>query len=331
MRIVINRAGGPDALKAEEARRPRVPAGHLLVENRYAAVNFIDTLIRRGAMPAGAMPDLPHVPGVEGAGVVDTIGPGVTGYSPGEVVAWMGRPGAGGYGRYSLVPPHAVARLAATTPPAEAAGLPVNAVTAWQLLVKIGRVEPGETVLVRAAAGGVGTMLVQLAKLLGARVVAVCSKAKLPFIREQGADHAIAYDADDVGRAVMAITDDRGVDIACNPVGGATVASDLACLAPFGRLLIYGFLAGEPQGSFASDLVPHFGKSVGLHVSDVYTLYDTRPDVFASALAEAVGLLEAGVLRPRLHAVLPLRDASQAHEMIESGDVAGKIVLEVGP
>ena len=327
-RICLTQFGGAEVLELQPVGRPTPRRGEVLVRNHAAAVNFIDTLVRRGAMPPGSV-KLPHVPGVEGAGVVDAVGEGVTSLSAGDPVVWIGPVGAGGYATFSLLAPHAIARLPDGADPTLAAALPVNAVTAWQLLVNLGRVRPGETVLVRAAAGGVGTMLIQLARHLGANVIAVCSDSKLSYARAQGADHAISSTSDDVPGQILQLAQGRGVDVACNPVSGDTVPEDLRCLAAFGRLLIFGFLAGPPRGCFAPDLVQHFTRSVGVSVSDLYTLFNERPDAFKSALEQVLSLHAQGILRPHVHAVVPLHEAATAHDMIERGENLGKVILDI--
>lgn len=328
--VALHTTGEPQVLTRIPTTRPVPGPLDVLIRNRVAAVNHIDTIIRRGAMAAGSMPPLPHVLGVEGSGVVEAVGAEVPDYAPGDRVAWMGRIGSGGYGTYSLVSPDSIARLSEGMALDSAAALPVNAVTAWQLLVRMARAEPGETVLIRAAAGGVGAMLIQLAKHLGAKVIAVCSSTKTPFARAQGADHVLSSTDGNIAETVLGLTGGRGVDIACNPVSGDTVLEDLGLLAPFGRLVIFGFLAGEPNGVFSPDLVRHFGRSVSVQMSDVYTLLGSTPATFKSALQEMVSLHERGVLRPGIHARFDLVDAWKAHEMLEQGRAMGKLVLDIG-
>jgi len=328
-KVVLRATDGPEVLDYVPAVQPSPGPCQVLVGNHTAAVNFLDTIIRRGEMPPGAMPNLPHVPGVEGSGVVVSVGPEVGGFVQGDRVVWMGPIGAGGYSTYSILRPQWMVRIPDGMPIDMAAALPVAAVTAWQLLIKIGRVTAGETVLVRGAAGGVGTILIQLAKHLGARVIAVTSRSKLDYVLGEGADHALSYENDVVAEEVLRLTDGRGVDVACNPVSGPTVPEDLKCLAPFGRLLIFGFLGGEPKGAFATDLVQHMNRSIGVHVSDVYTLLDTDSTAFGMALHEAVALWSAGVLRPQVHAHFDLADAGKAHAMLESAKTMGKILIHI--
>lgn len=329
-KVVFSTTGGPDVLEYVPADMPVPGPQDVVVRNSAAGVNYIDTIIRSGQMPAGLMPALPHVLGVEGSGIVESIGADVASFAPGDRVVWMGPVGSGGYADHSVLRPGLVAKLPDSTPLDIAAALPVAGITAWQLLVRIARVKAGDTVLVRGAAGGVGTLLIQLAKHLGAHVIAVTSSSKVEFVRTQGADHALSYADDSVAEEVLRLTGGRGVDIACNPVSGPTILEDMECLAPFGRLLIFGFLAGTPQGAFDPDLVRHIGRSIGVHVSDVYTLLTADPTAFAAALQEVVELFGAGILRPAVHARFGLRDARMAHLALERSEPKGKILLTTG-
>lgn len=328
--ISIPKAGSPDVLERIDTGTPALPApGQVVIRNRATAVNFIDTIIRRGEMPAGAMPSLPHVPGVEGAGVVEAVGEGVERHRPGDRVCWMGAIGAGGYGTHSVVAAPYVARLAPSVELEAAAAIPVNAMTAWHMLVNLGRVEPGQSVLVHAAGGGVGTMAIQLARHLGLTVVGTASSEKLGHVREQGAHLALDYRSDDLAAALLDFMDGRGVDLTLNPVGGATLAADLDLLAPFGTAVIFGFLGGAPAGTVAETLVRHFGKSVAVRVSDIYTYFNVGPEAFGRDLARLLALHGEGILRPHIHARMPLTRAAEAHRLLEAGTVTGKLVLAI--
>lgn len=326
--VVIPEIGGPDVLRQQEAAIPTPGAGEILIRNHAGAVNFIDTIIRRGEMPAGMMPTLPHVPGVEGAGVVEGLGDGVEGFALGDRVAWMGPIGAGGYGTHALVSAPYVTRIAEDVDFTTAAAVPVNAMTAWHMLVNLGGAAAGKTVLVHAAAGGVGTMIQHIAKHLGMNVIASASTDKLDYARAQGADHVIDYRREDVTARVKELTGGRGVDLSLNPISGETLKSDLDALAPLGTVVLFGFLAGPPAGSFGEDLAAHFQKSVAVRVSDIYTYFIDAPQAFNADLAKVFALLEQGVLRPQITA-LPLSEAAEAHRRLEAGETTGKLVLAI--
>lgn len=328
--VILRVTGAPEVLVGEAREVPKPPEGQVLVHNHAAGVNHIDTLVRRGLLPPGVMPDLPHVPGVEGAGIVEAVGEGVTAVSVGDRVAWMGPIGSGGYGSHSVVPAIGVAALQPDADLVPAAALPVNAMTAWHMLVNLGRTGIGDAVLVHAAAGGVGTMAVQLAKHLGAKVIATASSGKHAHVLSQGADHVLDHMAEDVTSAVLDLTGGRGVNLSLNPIAGETIAGDLAALAPLGTVMLYGFLGGLPANGLAADLAARVGGSPGIRMSDIYTYMLDRPEAFHADLKTVLGLYEAGIVTPHLHAVLPLDDAALTHRLLEDRLVQGKLVLATG-
>lgn len=326
--IHIPQVGSPDVLQRIE-HDIRVPTkGQVLIRNHATAVNFIDTIIRRGEMPAGMMPDLPHIPGVEGAGFVEAVGEGVQGISVGERVAWMGPIGAGGYSTHSVIDAHYVTPISASTSFNAAAALPVNAMTAWHMLVNLGHAQAGDTVLIHAAAGGVGTMAIHIAKHLGLTVIASVSSGKKDYARAQGADHVIDYKTEVLVERVKEITDGRGVDISLNPISGDSLRDDMSALAPLGTVVLFGFLAGPPAGTFAEDMAQHFQKSIAVRVSDIYTYFTAKPDAFNRDMQQVFELARSGVLVPTI-TVQPLVDAAQAHQRLEAGETTGKLVLEI--
>ncbi|WP_170334545.1 quinone oxidoreductase family protein [Ruegeria arenilitoris] len=326
--LEITRIGGPEVLRKTELAVVAPGEGQVLIRNYANAVNFIDTIIRRGEMPEGMMPDLPFVPGVEGAGVVETIGAGVDGIAVGDRVAWMGPVGAGGYGTHSVIEASFVTRMTDDVSFETAASIPVNAMTAYHMLVNLGAAKAGKTVLVHAAAGGVGTMALQIAKHLGLTVIASVSTDKTSYAHEQGADHVINYRKEDVTARVMELTGGRGVDLTLNPVSGDTLKSDLDALAPLGTVVLFGFLAGPPAGNFAEDLAKHFQKSVAVRVSDIYTYFTNHPNAFNADMATVFDLLKQDVLRPQV-TTLPIEEAAEAHRRLEAGDTTGKLVLRI--
>lgn len=326
--VLIPETGAPEVLKQHDMPLPAPKPGEVLIRNHAGAVNFIDTIIRRGEMPEGMMPELPHVPGVEGAGVVEALGEGVDSFAIGDRVAWMGPIGAGGYGTHSLIAAPYVTRISDGLAFTDAAALPVNAMTAWHMLVNLGGAAAGKSVLVHAAAGGVGTMIQHIAKHLGMTVIASASTDKVDYAQAQGADHVIDYRREDVATRVKELTDGRGVDLSLNPISGETLKSDLDALAPLGTVVLFGFLAGPPTGTFEGDLTKHFQKSVAIRVSDIYTYFVNRPEAFNADLARVFDLRQQGVLRPQV-TTLPVTKAAEAHRRLEAGETTGKLVLNI--
>jgi NADPH:quinone reductase len=208
-----------------------------------------------------------------------------------------------------------------------AAAAPVAYATARHMLFDTVRAKTDDWILVRSAAGGVGSAIVQLARNAGLRTVALANSSKLDFVRAQGATVAFDYRRPDLIDSVRAATDGGGIALSLNPVGGATVAEDMALLAPMGTLISFGFLAGPPENSFAELLLPHFNRSVGLRVSDVYTSFAADPAVMTAHLAAIAAALASGDIAPPIEAALPLTKAAEAHRRLEAGEACGKLVL----
>ena len=326
--ISITETGAPEVLQRIERELPAPAKGQVRVRNHVTAVNFIDTIIRRGEMPAGMMPALPHVPGVEGAGVIEALGEGVEGLSVGDRVAWMGPIGAAGYGTHSVIEAPYVTPISDDTSFEAAAALPVNSMTAWHMLVNLGRAKAGDTVLVHAAAGGVGTMIQHIAKYLDLTIIASVSTDKQDYARAQGADYVVDYKTENLVERVKEITNGRGVDISLNPISGESLKADMEMLAPLGTVVLFGFLAGPPVGTFGEDMAQHFQKSIAVRVSDIYTYFNAQPEAFNNDMKTVYELAGKGVLQPTITA-LPLSQAAEAHHRLEAGETAGKLVLTI--
>lgn len=234
-----------------------------------------------------------------------------------------------GYSTHSAIPASYVVPIGEDIAFTTAAAIPVNAMTAYHMLVNLGHAKPGQTVLVHAAAGGVGTMALHIAKYLGLIVIGSVSTKKVAYTKEQGADFVIDYRKEDLNAKVMEYTRGRGVDLTLNPISGKSLKADLEILAPLGTAILFGFLSGPPEGSFGEDLAKHFGKSVAVRVSDIYTHFTSNTSLFSQDMGTVFKLLEQGVLRPQLDEIIPLRDAAKAHRKLEAGEVRGKLVLTI--
>lgn len=317
--ILLNRTGGPDVLRPEEIDPPVPGPGELLVEVSAAGVNFIDTYHRSGAYPL----DLPVTLGLEGAGTVRQIGEGVQGHAVGHRVAWAGT--LGSYARFLAVPAERTVRVPDGVTDESAAAVMLQGMTAHYLAHSTYALSEEDTALVYAAAGGVGRLLVQMAKLQGARVIACTSTAeKQEEVRSLGADDVIRYRDVRVPDAVKAMTDGRGVDVVYDSVGADTFDDSLHALRPRGMMVLYGQSSG-PVPPVDLQLLNRRGS-----------LFATRPSLFhyvstpeaLQARGEAVlGLVEAGRLTVRIHQRYPLEEASGAHRDLESGTTMGKLIL----
>ena len=295
--------------------------GEVRVRVRAAAVNFPDLLMTRGAYQL--KPDLPFVSGLEFAGEVDAVGEGVSGWRAGDAVV--------GGNRFGAMAEYCVAPAAALRPKPEglgwdeAAAYPVAYLTAYVALVRCARIEPGEWVLVHGAAGGVGLATVDLAKALGARVIASASSAeKRVALAQLYAPDAVIAAEPGFREEVKALTGGKGADVIFDPVGGDVFDESTRCIAFDGRLLVVGFASGRiPEVSVNMPLIKGFSV-VGVRAGE----YGRRfPERGAENVAAIDALAAKGKIRPHVHASLDLADWREAFAMLERREVVGKVVL----
>lgn len=285
-----------------------------------AGVNFIDVYHRTGLYPLS----LPFTPGQEAAGVVDALGPDVADLSIGDHVAFGFHPG-GAYAEYALVPAQKLVRVPATIDLPVAAAAMLQGMTAHYLTRSTFALQPGDTALVHAAAGGVGLLLIQMAKLAGARVFGtVSTEQKAELARAAGADAVIKYTQTDFTAEVRRLTDGRGVDVVYDSVGQTTFEGSLDSLRPRGYLVLFGQSSGA---------VPPFHLQT---LNAKGSLFITRPSLghyvasraeFEQRAYELFSLIETGQLHVRIDRTFPLAEASAAHEALESRATAGKVLL----
>jgi len=278
------------------------PEGETVVSVRAAGINFLDVLIRHGRYPQ--MPELPAILGVEVAGERE------------DGTRVMALVSAGGYAERVAVAESALVPLPDEATWAEGAGFLLTFLTAYIPLTRQVRLAEGGTVLVHAAAGGVGTAAIQVARALGARVVAaVGSEEKLALCRELGAVEAYVYDE---------LPDDLRVDVILDPVGGELFERSVTRLRPLGQLVAIGYAGGLWPELQPAHVV---GRNVGVQGVYIGRLLRHAPDVIAAATRELLELWRAGTIRPVIGAELPLADVEQAHELVESRRSVGKVVL----
>jgi len=338
--IRFHRQGPPEVLQLEDIPEPSSPGpGEVLIEVRAAGVNHLDVWCRR---EVPGIP-LPRIPGADASGVVRALGQGVTSVQPGDSVLIdpgfsCGSCEACRRGEASLCPSYGIlgescdgtyrelitVRADACHPLpkgwsfAEAAAFPLVATTAWRMCVRKGQFKAGETVLILGAAAGVGVLCIQIAKMMGCRVIATASSpAKRALCAELGADHCIDYSAEGWTREVRALTDKRGVCATIDYIGKTTWKDSLRLTKSGGRILTCGATTGRDP---VSDLNHIFFRQLSI-------LGSTMGD--PSDLQAALQAARAGDLRPVLDRTLPLSEASTAHQLIEDRQVLGKLVLEV--
>jgi NADPH2:quinone reductase len=327
MRVIqISRFGGPEVLELAEIPVPAVKPGQVLVRMAFAGVNFTDIYRRSGhyaASPTYPTP-LPYVLGVEGAGIVAEIGDGVAGLSVGDRVCFTRNPGS--YAEFTVVPAHRLATIPAKLGLDTAASVMTHGMTAHYLTTEFG-LKAGDTCLVHAGAGGVGQMLIQLAKLRGARVIAtVGSEDKAEIARKCGADDVILYRTTDFRQAVRERTHGRGVDIVFDSVGRDTLHGSLYSLRRAGLCVLYGH---------ASGIVDDFNT---MELAEAGSVFLTRPHMehyvatpaeYARRANDILNWIAEGTLKASIQAVFPLAEAAEAHRILAGRGTRGKLLLRI--
>lgn len=317
--IRVHETGGPEQLRYEDVPMPDPGPEQVRVKVAAAGLNFIDVYHRSGLYPMTP----PFTPGSEIAGTVDAVGAEVSGFTVGDRVASVRAIGA--YAEYALVPAAMLVRVPEGIELQQAAAAMLQGMTAHYLLYSTYPLKAGETTLIHAAAGGVGLLLVQLAKQIGARVIGTVGNAeKAALAREAGADEVIIYTEEDFIAAVKRITVDRGVDVVYDSVGQSTFEGSLNCLRPRGYLVLFGQASGP---------VPPFNLQV---LNAKGSLFVTRPSLFhyvaeRTELDQRAGDLfdwiSAGKLKLRIDRSFPLADAAAAHRVLEGRQTAGKVLI----
>lgn len=317
--VVVHQCGSPEALTFEDVARPVPKAGEALVKLTAIGLNFIDVYHRTGLYPL----PLPFIPGMEGAGTVEAVGPDVTEVSIGDRVAYAMQIGA--YAELATVPAWKLVRIPDSVDEVSAAALMLQGMTAHYLTTSVHPLKSGETALVHAAAGGAGLLLVQLAKRLGARVIGtVGTAAKAELARAAGADEVIIYTEADFELETRRLTNGRGVNVVYDSVGRDTFLKSINCLAPRGMLALYGQSSG-PVAPFDPGVLAQKGS-----------LFLTRPSLAHYAAnreellwraGELLSWVGSGELKLRIGNTLPLAEAAEAHRQIEGRVTTGKVLL----
>lgn len=327
--IVISRFGGPEVLEWRDVPAPTPARGEARVRVRATAVNRADLLQRAGGYPAP--PDSPQeIPGLEFAGEIDAIGDGTggatDGLAPGDRV--FGLCGGGAYAEALVAPIRTLARIPQGWSFTDAAAVPEAFITGWDALVVQAHLGAGERVLIHAAGSGVGSAAIQIARAIGARAIGTTrARAKLERIRALGPDEVLLVEDGAFAAPVRQATGGAGADVVLELVGGPYLAEDLACIAPRGRIVLVGLMAG---GRAELDLRVMLHRRVQL----TGTVLRARPleEKIAAVQQLArhlVPLFERGLLHPVVDRVFPLAQAASAHEYLASNDTFGKVVLSV--
>jgi NADPH2:quinone reductase len=317
--VRVHEPGGPEAMRLEDLPEPTPAAGQALVRIEAAGVNYIDVYFRTGLYKA----PMPLVLGLEGAGRVAAVGEGVSEVAAGDRVAFTGVPGA--YAEAIVAPADRLVKLPDGVSAREGAAAMLQGMTAHYLAAATFPLHPGHTCLVHAAAGGVGLLLCQVARMRGATVIGtVSTEEKAALARAAGAAHTILYTREDFESETRRLTDGRGVDVVYDGVGAATFEKSLGCLRPRGLMVLFGQASGP---------VPPVDLAI---LSVKGSLFLTRPSLFHYILAreelverarDVLGWVREGTLALRIEHVFPLAEAAEAHRALEGRRTTGKILL----
>lgn len=318
--IRVHELGGPQVLKWEDVEIGEPKEGEVRVKNKAVGVNFIDVYFRQGVYKA---PSLPFTPGMEAVGVVTAVGAGRTGMQVGDLVGYAGQP-MGSYAEEQILPANKVIPIPSSIEPAVAASILLKGMTAQFLLRRCFKVEPGHTILVHAAAGGVGSLLCQWANALGATVIGtVSNKEKAAQAKEDGCHHVIIYKEEDFVARVNEITSGGGVEVVYDSVGKDTFEGSLASLKLRGYMVSFGQSSGTPDPVPLSSLA---AKALFLTRPSLFQYVLTRDELLEAA-GELFANVASGVLKVRVNHTYPLSEAAKAHEDLENRKTSGSVVL----
>jgi NADPH:quinone reductase-like Zn-dependent oxidoreductase len=321
--IHIHEFGGPEVMKFEEAEDLTGGPGQILVEVRAAGVNPVDTTFRSGAHPLSKSLKLPWTPGIDAAGEVIEVGAGVEGFEVGDRV--FGAAMTGSYAEKAALNGLRTAHIPSNLSFEDCASFPVVLYTAFYAVVVKAGIQPGQTFLIHAGAGGVGSMAIQIAKASGARVITtVSSKEKADVAASLGADIIVNYRDEDFADRCAAETGGRGVDAVIEMVAADNFDGSCRALKKGGTMVLLGSGTGKnPTGSV--NYPPFYSKDIDVRGMSLFNADSVFPDM----LRQVNHLLEAGKVRPLLGEVIPIAEAARAHEVLMTGKVPGKIVLKV--
>lgn len=318
--VRIHETGGPDVLRWEEVAVGEPGPGQVRVRHTAIGVNFIDTYHRTGLYPL----PLPTGLGSEGAGVVEAVGPGVTVVQPGDRVAYAGGP-VGSYCEVRVMPADRLVKVPDGVTDQQAAAVMLKGMTVQYLIRRTYKVQPGETVLFHAAAGGVGLLACQWLKSLGATVIGtVGSDEKAELAKAHGCDHVIVYTREDFPKRVRELTSGAGVPVVYDSVGKSTFPASLDCLKPLGLFVSFGNASG-PVSAFELGLLTQKGS---LYVTrpTLATYTATRADLEATA-NELFDVIRSGAVKVTVNHTYPLKDAFQVHRDLEGRKTTGSVVM----
>ncbi len=319
---IVSRYGGPEVLELTEIQVPTPDSRQVLIRVHAASVNFADINARKGKYHLGKKP--PYVPGIDCAGVVAAVGANVTNIDVSQKVVAF--PASGSYAEFALAEEKLVFPIPETLPYDLAASFPIVGGTSYHILKEVAELKPNETALVHAAAGGVGSTALKIAKYLKASMVigATHSSWKESRIKKIGADAVVNLNSADYADKINSFTGSKGVDVILNPIGGKTIEKDLKCLAPFGRLVLFGNLAAADNATTISSLFTVNQSILGFSFGH-YRRY--RPEDVQDTMNSVINLVAAGKIEMQIAKRIPLENVQRAHRLLENQEVIGKLTL----
>ncbi|MGA9176427.1 MAG: quinone oxidoreductase [Desulfobacterales bacterium] len=319
--VMIENTGGPEVLRWVDYDPGQPKAGEVLVRHEAVGLNFIDVYHRTGLYP---LPALPAIPGLEGAGVVEGIGEGVSEFTKGDRVAYAGLP-PGAYAEARIIPAHRLVKLPESISTQQAAAMMLQGMTARYLLYGCYKVKAGDRILIQAAAGGVGLIVCQWAKYLGATVIGtVGSPEKADLAANHGCDYPILYRDEDFVSRVKEITKEKGVDVVYDSVGQSTFMKSLDCLRPMGMMVSFGQSSG-PIPPIDTGILAAKG-SLFLTRPSLMVYTASRKDLLDHAL-DLFDVVEKGAVKIEVRQTYPLAEASRAHRELEDRKTTGSTLL----
>ena len=320
--VIVKRYVGPEVLELTEIRVPTPNSHQVLIRVHAASVNFADINARQGKYHLGKKP--PFVPGIDCAGVVTAVGAKVTNVDVNQKV--IAFPASGSYAEFALAEEKLVFPIPETLSYDLAASFPIVGGTAYHTLKEVAGLKRNETALVHAAAGGVGSTALKIAKHLKASMVigATHSSWKESHIKKIGADAVVNLNSADYVDKINSLTGSKGVDVILNPIGGKTIEKDLKYLAPFGRLVLFGNLAAADNAATMSSLFSYNQSILGFSFGH-YRRY--RPEDIQDTMRSVINLVAAGKIEMQIAKRIPLEDVQRAHRLLENQEVIGKLIL----
>ena len=321
---IVTKFGGPEVLELTEIQIPTPNSHQVLIRVHASSVNFADINARKGMYHLGKKP--PFIPGIDCAGVVAEVGANVTNIDVNQMVVAF--PTTGSYAEFALAEESLVFPIPETLPYDLAASFPIVGGTSYHMLKEVAGLRQSETTLIHAAGGGVGSTALNIARHLKASLVigSTHSGWKETHIKKIGADAVVNLNSADLADNIKSLTGSKGVDVILNPIGGKTIEKDLECLAPFGRIVLFGNLAAADNSTTNSTLFTLNQSILGFSFGH-YRRY--RPEDIRGTMDSVINLVAAGKIEMRIAKRIPLENVQRAHRLLENQEVLGKLILMI--